>query len=207
MQDMGAASHRSLQYCCPSHQTSLTPTQQHTGSINPVLLCILYNVLPQKFLSSLKHSIQDNELSIGSSLKKRSFFQGHEGASIEFLLLKTWYQIAQIQPPLMILCPNCREYWSHGPSYNGEKSTMVQNIWLYYWNIFLSNLTMWRASTYNPISAVLEIKFLVSSFFLTFCNAIMKFAWAAPGKMPALCGNQIKGRKWGLFRQFSAIQS
>ena len=34
----------------------------------------------------------------------------------------------------------------------------------------------------------------ISSFFLTCCNAIMKFAWAG-WKMPVLCGNQIKGRK------------
>ena len=34
----------------------------------------------------------------------------------------------------------------------------------------------------------------ISSFFLTFCNAIMKFAWAG-WKMPVLCLNQIKGRK------------
>ena len=160
------------------------------------------------FFWSLKHSVQDNELAIGSSLMKLSFFQGHKGASKEFFcfwryditLLKfnprSWYHVLIVLNTEVMVRP-----------------TMVKRVqWFrtydYIIEIYFSQTQkMWRASTYNPISAVLEIKFLVSSFFLTFCNAIMKFAWAAPGKMPALCGNQIKGRKWGLFRQFSAIQS
>ena len=47
---------------------------------------------------------------------------------------------------------------------------------------------------YICISCCVDVLEHISSFFLTCCNAIMKFAWAGR-KMPVLCVNQIKGRK------------
>ena len=47
---------------------------------------------------------------------------------------------------------------------------------------------------YICISCCVDVLEHMSSFFLTCCNAIMKFAWAG-WKMPVLCVNQIKGRK------------